>query len=70
MPLRYFHCGQELFNYTPRTTHEVNVGNRPLGGDLPLRLQSMTTCDTNDTEGCVARHARGQKPREYKKNAR
>ena len=53
MPLRYFHCGQELFNYTPRTTHEVNVGNRPLGGDLPLRLQSMTTCDTNDTEGCV-----------------
>lgn len=52
--LRFYHCGPELFNYTPRKAHEVRVGTRPLGGQQPLRLQSMTTCDTNDTAGCVA----------------
>lgn len=43
----------DLFNYTPRATHEVRIGSRPLGGDQPLRIQSMTTCATTDTEGCV-----------------
>ena len=43
-----------LFNYQPRYSHEVHVGNRPLGGDQPLRLQSMTTASTMDTEACVA----------------
>lgn len=42
-----------LFNYTPRHSHEVKIGNRPLGGDQPLRIQSMTTTATTDTEGCV-----------------
>lgn len=42
-----------LFNYCPRHSHEVHVGNRPLGGDNPLRIQSMTTSATTDTEGCV-----------------
>ncbi len=43
-----------LFNYHPRASHRVNVGDKPLGGDSPLRLQSMTTCATTNTEGCVA----------------
>ena len=43
----------DLFNYNPRHSHEVMVGNRPLGGDNPLRIQSMTTAATTDTEGCV-----------------
>ncbi|MGN0087006.1 MAG: 4-hydroxy-3-methylbut-2-en-1-yl diphosphate synthase [Alloprevotella sp.] len=43
-----------LFNYRPRKSHVVHVGNRPLGGDEPLRLQSMTTAATTDTEACVA----------------
>ena len=43
----------DIFNYTPRASHEVRIGNRPLGGDQPLRIQSMTTCHTTDTEGCV-----------------
>lgn len=43
-----------LFNYAPRKSHEVVIGNRPLGGDQPLRIQSMTTLPTTDTEGCVA----------------
>lgn len=35
-----------IFNYNPRHSHHVNVGNRPLGGDNPLRIQSMTTTAT------------------------
>lgn len=42
-----------IFNYNPRHSHQVCVGNRPLGGDNPLRIQSMTTTATTDTEGCV-----------------
>lgn len=42
-----------IFNYNPRHSHHVNVGNRPLGGDNPLRIQSMTTTATTDTEGSV-----------------
>ena len=34
-------------------SHEVVIGNRPLGGNNPLRIQSMTTTATTDTEGCV-----------------
>ncbi len=43
----------DIFNYNPRRSHTVNIGNRPLGGDNPLRIQSMTTTATTDTEGCV-----------------
>ena len=52
--MRYFHCGSELFNYTPRKSHEVMIGNRPLGGGHPIRIQSMTTTATTDTEGSIA----------------
>lgn len=37
-----------------RKTNEVMVGNLPMGGNNPIRVQSMTTCSTMDTEGCVA----------------
>lgn len=30
------------------------IGNLPMGGDNPIRVQSMTTVSTMDTEGCVA----------------
>ena len=30
------------------------IGNLPMGGDNPIRVQSMTTCPTTDTAGCVA----------------
>ena len=42
-----------LFNYTPRKSHVVRIGGMTLGGGSPLRLQSMTTRATTDTEGCV-----------------
>ena len=34
------------------------MGNIQIGGDNPIRIQSMATTDTNDTEGCVAQAKR------------
>mgnify|MGYP001795404645 CR=1 FL=1 len=31
----------------------VNIGGVPMGGDFPIRVQSMTTVDTMDTMGSV-----------------
>ena len=36
-----------------RKTHEVRVGNIGIGGDNPVRVQSMCTTSTMDTDGCV-----------------
>ena len=44
--------------YTRRQTHEVRVGNTPLGGTNPIRVQSMTTTSTMDTDACVAQTLR------------
>lgn len=48
----------DLFNYRRRESCAVNVGNVPLGGDNAIRVQSMTTTSTNDTEGSVAQAER------------
>ncbi len=42
-----------LTSYSRRKTREVNIGGIPLGGDNPIRVQSMTTVDTMDTIGSV-----------------
>lgn len=39
-------------------TISVSIGELSLGGDNPIRLQSMTTVDTMDTEGSVAQSIR------------
>ena len=36
-----------------RPTHEVRVGNIGIGGNNPVRVQSMCTTSTMDTDGCV-----------------
>ncbi|MBR7109945.1 MAG: (E)-4-hydroxy-3-methylbut-2-enyl-diphosphate synthase, partial [Akkermansia sp.] len=46
------HC-PSLYQYTRRCTREVQVGNLGLGGQNPIRIQSMLTSDTLDTAGCV-----------------
>ncbi len=46
------HC-PSLYRYTRRLTREVQVGNLGLGGQNPIRIQSMLTSDTLDTAGCV-----------------
>jgi (E)-4-hydroxy-3-methylbut-2-enyl-diphosphate synthase len=38
------------FQYERRKTREVRVGDVGIGGDNPIRVQSMITCDTMDTE--------------------
>ncbi len=38
------------FVYQRRATREVKVGNVGIGGANPIRVQSMITCDTMDTE--------------------
>jgi (E)-4-hydroxy-3-methylbut-2-enyl-diphosphate synthase len=42
-----------LVQYSRRKTIEVKIGDVPMGGDNPIRLQSMTTVDTMDTQGSV-----------------
>ena len=39
--------------YNRRKTISVRVGNTAIGGSNPIRLQSMTTTATMDTEGCI-----------------
>ena len=36
-----------------RKTREVRIGNVGVGGDNPIRVQSMITCDTMDTEASI-----------------
>jgi (E)-4-hydroxy-3-methylbut-2-enyl-diphosphate synthase len=42
------------YTYSRRQTREVRIGKVALGGGHPIRLQSMLTCDTMDTEKCVS----------------
>jgi (E)-4-hydroxy-3-methylbut-2-enyl-diphosphate synthase len=42
-----------LTEYKRRVARVVNIGGVPLGGDYPIRVQSMTTVDTMDTLGSV-----------------
>src|SRR3977135_4052944 len=41
------------FVYRHRKTREVKVGSVGLGGDNPIRVQSMITCDTMDTDASI-----------------
>ena len=43
---------------TRRISTETRVGNIGIGGSNPIRIQSMGTVDTNNTEGCVAQAKR------------
>jgi len=42
------------FSYHRRVSREVRVGTVGVGGDNPIRVQSMITCDTMDTEASIA----------------
>ena len=43
---------------TRRISSVAHVGNIAIGGDNPIRIQSMTTTNTNDTEASVAQAKR------------
>ena len=42
------------YRYQRRATREVMVGRVGIGGANPIRVQSMITCDTMDTEASIA----------------
>ncbi len=42
-----------LTRYSRRHSLEVSIGDLPVGGNNPIRIQSMTTVGTMDTEGSV-----------------
>ncbi|HEY5778044.1 MAG TPA: (E)-4-hydroxy-3-methylbut-2-enyl-diphosphate synthase [Terrimicrobiaceae bacterium] len=41
------------YAYSRRQAREVRVGSVGVGGNNPVRVQSMITCDTMDTEKCI-----------------
>jgi len=53
MTAQPLHYCQDYFAYSRRTTREITVGNVGVGGDNPVRVQSMITSDTMDTDACV-----------------
>ena len=50
-----------LFLYQRRETIAVKVGNIEIGGDNPIRVQSMANTDTNDIESSVQQALRIEK---------
>ncbi len=48
----------DLFNYHRRESSVVHIGALDMGGENPVRIQSMTTTSTDDTEGSVAQAER------------
>ncbi|OHX65659.1 (E)-4-hydroxy-3-methylbut-2-enyl-diphosphate synthase [Flammeovirga pacifica] len=49
---KHWYCNN-INAYNRRQTVEVNIGGIPMGGNNPIRVQSMTTVDTMDTEGSI-----------------
>jgi len=49
-----FNYIKDLTRYQRQKTWEVSIGNTPMGGENPIRIQSMTDTDTRDTEATVA----------------
>ncbi|MEQ9426474.1 MAG: (E)-4-hydroxy-3-methylbut-2-enyl-diphosphate synthase [Cyclobacteriaceae bacterium] len=47
-----------LTKYSRRKSREVKIGQVPVGGDNPIRIQSMTTVDTMDTVGSIEQSIR------------
>jgi (E)-4-hydroxy-3-methylbut-2-enyl-diphosphate synthase len=48
-----YHYSRSLTEYLRRKTVTVKIGDIPLGSDHPIRVQSMTTVDTMNTEGSI-----------------
>jgi len=46
------YCNSKV-EYSRWKTREIQIGDIPMGGDNPIRIQSMTTVDTMDTLGSV-----------------
>ncbi len=49
---------KQQHSYERRRSTVAHIGQLTIGGDSPIRIQSMATVDTNDTDGCVAQAKR------------
>ncbi len=49
---------EDLLSYKRRPTREVMIGKVGIGGSNPIRVQSMTTVDTMDTQGSIEQSIR------------
>jgi (E)-4-hydroxy-3-methylbut-2-enyl-diphosphate synthase len=54
----YLPYSNSLTEYKRFVTREVKIGDIGIGGDNPIRLQSMTTTDTMDTKATIAQSIR------------
>ena len=52
------HFCNSLTSYSRYLTREVNIGGLIIGGNNPIRIQSMTTTDTMDTKATVEQSIR------------
>jgi len=50
---RHFNYIKDLTKYQRQETTEVMIGSTPVGGNNPIRIQTMTDTDTKDTEATV-----------------
>ena len=44
---------ESFYEYRRRKSRVVQIGKVAVGGDNPVRVQSMITCDTMDTEASI-----------------
>ena len=44
---------ESFYEYRRRKSRVVHIGKVAVGGDNPVRVQSMITCDTMDTEQSI-----------------
>lgn len=56
--IQAFHLGAEPCQYHRRRSIVVQIGDTPLGEGYPIRVQSMATASTLDTEAAVAQAER------------
>jgi (E)-4-hydroxy-3-methylbut-2-enyl-diphosphate synthase len=50
---QHFNYIKDLTRYQRQETSEVMIGSVPVGGDNPIRIQTMTDTDTQNTEAIV-----------------
>ena len=50
---RHFNYIKDLTKYQRQETSEVMIGTVPIGGNNPIRIQTMTDTDTTDTDATV-----------------
>ncbi|MDB4581967.1 (E)-4-hydroxy-3-methylbut-2-enyl-diphosphate synthase [Draconibacterium sp.] len=50
---RHFNYIKDLTKYERQKTWEVNIGGVPVGGDNPIRIQTMTDTSSKDTEATI-----------------